>query len=289
MEANSTRTITVTVHPNPLSGDLLTVSDALNQVLDLVDALELVESTDIENRQIVWRLTGAYTTSPPFTIEAEPYPVESDQSVYRESGRVVQLFVNEFRALLNGVHSSVIVEDAQIPVARVLDRNLNGIALTDVRIDDDDTLSIEPKSARTAKRIIDQSNFESEVSKSELQHTEFGSVEGEISGLRKWYGKPALALIERLSEKPIVCVLSDELSAEIGPEHRWLEVWESRLVTVTGAFHYNYEGMLIRGNIDSLEEIEWSDVELSDLRDIDILEGRTVTEHLALLRGGLDG
>ena len=281
--------LSVTTYPDALSSDYLTVSDALNQVLDLVDALERTESISASERQVVWRLTKAYTNSPPFTVVAQPFPRHPNLSISLEASRVATLFASEFRTLLNGTPSQLMAVDAQTPILRVLDRNLNGIGRTEIQIDEDEPICIVPQAARIAKLAIGQTEIGVEVAKPDWQRTEFGTVEGEISGLTRWNGKPALDIIERLSEKRFTCVLSDELSTKIGPVHQWNEVWEGRRINITGALHYNSDGDLRRAEIDNLEELEWTDVPLSDLRGVDILNGRTVAKYLDLVRNLPDG
>ena len=287
--AHAAKKLSVTIYPEALSSDYLTVSDALNQVLDLVDALERTESTSAGERQVVWRLTEAYTNSPPFTVVAQPFPAHPNLSISLEANRVATLFASEFRALLNGTPSELVAVDAQAPILRVLERNLNGVGRTEIQIGEDDPICVVPQAARIAKLAIGQTEIGVEVAKPDWQRTEFGTVEGEISGLTRWNGKPALDIIERLSEKRFTCVLNEELSAKIGPVHQWSEVWEGRRINVTGAMHYNSDGDLRRADIDNLEEIEWTDVPLSDLREVDILNGRTLAEYLSLVRNPPDG
>ena len=191
---------TVTIYPAALSSDYLTVSDALNQVLDLVNALERVEATSPGERQIVWRLTEAHTNSPPLTIVAEAFPVHPSLSVTLEANRVTMLFSSEFSALLDGEPSELIALDVQAPIAQVLERNLRGIGQTDIQFGESEPICVRPQSARMAKLAIRQTEIGAKVAKPDWQRTEFGTVEGEISGLTTWNGKPALDVTERLSE-----------------------------------------------------------------------------------------
>ena len=283
------KTISLTIYPAPLSSDYLTVSDALHQVLDLVEALERTETTVPSERQVVWRLTEAHTNSPPFTVVAEAFPLRGGLSISLEANRVSTLFASELGHLLEGGPSDLMGIDAQEPISRVLNRNLNGVGQTEIRIGEDEPIFIRPQSARVAKLAIGQIVLSAEVAKSDLQRTEYGTVQGVIAGLTTWSGKPVLTAIDRLSQKPFTCVLGEKLSKDIGPEHSWTEVWEGRIVNVSGALHYNSNGDLRRADIDSLEHIEWADVRLSDLRKIDILNGRTVREHLSLARDSRSG
>ncbi len=82
----------------------------------------------------------------------------------------------------------------------------------------------------------------------------------------------------------MTCGLSAELAESLGPDHSWNEAWEGRRLLGSGALHYGHDGSLKRIDASSAEEKPWTDVSLADIRDIDILQGRSVSEHLRLLR-----
>ena len=274
--------LSITMCLAPSAGNYLILSDALNQILDLVDVIVIAETSICSEQQVVWRLTEAHTNSPPFTVAIEPFSVSIDVPVnLTKAESAVKLFDSEFRKLLLGNPSKLMMNDARKPVERILERNSNGIEQTDIRVNDNDPISIRPKSARIAREAISSA---SESNKPDWERTEFGMVEGEIHGLTKWKRKPALVITERLSEKPLNCVLSDSLSKKIGPEHQWSEVWEGNCVSVSGTLHYNSEGELRRVEANQIKKIDWTDVPLTRLRNVDVLKGRTLAEHLDLIR-----
>lgn len=278
----------VTVYPSPLSGEYLTVSDALNQVLDIIDALERSETTNPAERNIVWRLTEAHTNSPPFTLVASPFPVRPELSVGIEANRVLGLLASGVREVLGGEVNGVVL-DTMAAFKRVFDRNIDRISHTEILVEGEEPISIMPTNARVARSAIERSEIAARESVRDWQRTEFGTVEGEIAGLTRWNNKPALEVIERLSEKKFTCVLSDELSIEIGPAHQWNEVWEGRRVNLTGSLHYNSDNELKRADIDYFTEVPWTDVPIHELANIDVLQGRTIQEHLRIVRGEADG
>ncbi|SFG64738.1 hypothetical protein SAMN04488020_10384 [Palleronia marisminoris] len=279
-----TKTFSVTVYPEPLSGEYLTVSDALNQVLDMIEALERSESIEGSDRKIVWRLTEAHTNSPPFTLVAEPYPVRPDMSVAMEAGRVSGILSKDVGNLLNGQVGGVVF-DALPALKRIIGRNTKHIARTEVLISGKEAFIIRPQNARMAMAAIERAEIAERESAPDWTRTEFGTVEGEISGLTRWNGKPALDIIERLSEKKFTCVLSDELSEKVGPEHKWNEVWDGRRVHITGALYYNADGDLKRADASEFEEVPWTDVSVNDLKSLDVLGEKTMQEHLDEIRG----
>jgi hypothetical protein len=278
------KAFSVTVYPDPLAGEFLTVSDALNQVLDMIEALERSEAVNPNERTIVWRLTEAHTNSPPFTLVAQPFPSKPDLSVVLEANRVAGLLEHDVRDLLDGLVGGVVF-DAMPALKRVIDRNTSSITRTEIAFSGSEPFSIRPQNAKKARAAIERAEIAERESKPDWQRTEHGTVEGEISGLTRWNGKPALDVIERLSEKKFTCVLSEDLSGKIGPAHKWSEVWEGRRVNLTGALHYNSDGDLKRADIDDFEDVPWTDVTIKDLRSIDVLGDKSMEEHLEILRG----
>lgn len=280
------KSLSITVHPSSLGGDYLTVSDAMRQVLDVVEALERAEGGGDSERRIVWRLTEAHTNSPPFTVTASAFSTDPVVSVDIEATRVAALFAEGINDLLRGADPDSIDADMAAPIRRVLKRNLNGVGQTQITIEGTPTLTVVPATAQIALSALDRlSNAEREASVA-LRRTEYGAVEGEVIGLIRWNDKPALTLIERLSGEKVTCVLSPKLAEELGPTHKWSEAWESGRVLIAGALHYGDDGALKRVNAESLIGLPFTDIRLADLRDVDLLRGRSVGEHIKLLRGG---
>lgn len=282
------KTFSVTVYPDPLAGEFLTVSDALSQVLDMIEALEMAESTSQNERKIVWRLTRAHTNSPPFTLVAEPFPIKPELSIVLEANRVSSLLTSDVRHLLEGKVDGVIY-DAMPAIKRIIDRNTSAITRTEIVLEGEEPLSIRPQNAKAARAAIERAEISQLENLPDWQRTEYGTVEGEIAGLTRWNGRPALDVIERLSEKKFTCVLSDDLSAKIGPSHRWSEVWEGRRVNLTGALHYNSEGDLKRADIEGFVEMPWTNITIHDLKQFDVLGDLTMQEHLGKIRGDAVG
>lgn len=271
------KTVSITVHPPGATAEYLTVSDAMSQVLDMVSALENIEAGDEAERKIVWRLTAARTNSPPFTIVAEAFPKDPQVSVAIEAERVVRAYAAGLRGLLAGEKPVWLEDDACRDFRRALKRNLNGVGRTEVSIDGLKVVSIDPKAALQGVATLEIANL---VEKEDNRRSEYGSIEGQVIGLTKYYSSPALIVQERLSGQKIVCPLSAKLADQIGPAHQWSDAWEGRFARIGGELVYGPEGKLKRINASSFEEIVWSDVSLNELREIDLLQGRTVQGHI---------
>lgn len=271
------KSVSITVHPSDLSGDYLTVSDAMLQVLDMIGALAGIEAGDDSERQIVWRLKEAHTNSPPFTVRAEAYPRDPQVSVQLEAERVTALYAVAISSVLKGDKPDWLESEPGRLLKRALKRNLNGVGHTDIAVDDGPPIIIVPASARAGITALETAE---DAPEEEVQRTEYGTVECQVIGLTKYYYSPAIIVIERLSHEKVICVLTPELAAELGPEHQWSEAWEGRSLRVGGKLTYGADGKLKRINAQFQEPIEWANVSLDDLAHLDITEGRTVRQHL---------
>lgn len=281
------KSLSITVYPSSLDGEYLTVSDAMRQVLDIVETLERIEGADAGAKRIVWRLTEAHTNSPPFTVTVAAFSSDPVISVEMEAGRVASIFSENVGELLQGDIPSGFDSDLGAPLRRAFKRNLNGVGRTDIKIDAGETLQVVPSTAQAAVAALDQIEVVEQGAAIALRRTEYGTVEAEVVGLTRWNGKPALVVQHRLSGMKVTCVLAKELAGQVGPAHRWIEAWEAgSRVLISGALHYGDDGNLRRIDAETVVSVPYTDVSLSELRGIDILEGRTVAEHLRLVRGG---
>jgi len=132
----------------------------------------------------------------------------------------------------------------------------------------------------TARIGIVALEADDEAADEDLQRTEFGTVECQVIGLTTFHSSPAIIVMERLSRQKVMCILTPALAAEIGPEHQWSEAWEGQNLRIGGRLTYSFDGKLKRINASFHEPIEWADVSLSELKQMDITDGRTVQEHL---------
>lgn len=269
------KAISFTIYPSAQSAEFLTVSDAMKQILDMVGALETTEAGDAAERQIVWRLTEAHTNSPPFTVTAEAYSRDPSVSVVIEATRVTKLFATTVREVLAGERPGWIEEPTARLLQQALKRNLNGVGETKIIIDDE-TVSVVPTTARIGLEALARV----EAPLSDKSRVEYGSVEGQVIGLTTYYNNPALVLVERLSGAHIVCSLTQELAERLGPNHNWKDAWEGSRLLIGGEIVYGQAGDIKRVNASYYTELKWTDVPRLRLKGIDLLQGRTVHEHL---------
>lgn len=279
------KSVSFTIHPAALGAEYLTVSDAMKQVLDLVDALEHTEADAAADRQIVWRLTDAHTNSPPLTVTAEAFSIRPAVAIDFEASRVATRFSAGLLELLQGRPDPELPRHAVAPLKRVFQRNLNGIGLTEISVAGAAPLTVVPANARSAIIAVERLELDWKAEVEDYRRTEYGSVEVEVFGITRFYEKPALIVTERLSREKVTCVLSPQLADYLGPKHQWNEAWQGERLLVSGALHYNEVGALARIEADDAEPMPWTDVNLGSLRGIDLTDGRSVAEHLKLIRG----
>ena len=279
------RSVAITVHPWGTESQFLSVTDALHQVLDFVEFLQQLEDPVDRNRRISWNLTKEHTNSPPLTVHAKAFSNEANKSIDTKLKQVFHCANDVVNTVAKGRTPVGLQAGSAGALRRMLDRNVRSIGQIEIRIDDGKPISILPATAKAVSRALDQANAEAPDEGGDLSRTEFGSIEGEVCSLSKWRSRPALKVVERLSGTEVVCVLNDDLAHEMGQNHNWSEVWQGRNMTFRGAFSYRADGSILRAEVESAREIQWSDVKLESLEDIDILEGRSVQEHLRRLWG----
>lgn len=270
------RSISITIHPSAVKGEYLTVEDAMLQVLDMISAVEAAESSSEASRKIVWQLTDAHTNSPPFTVTAQAFSKDPEVSVALEAGRALSHIHSDVQNLLDGKPPNWFTPEVEKPLVRALKRNLNGISHTSVKIDDLHAFTVSPPKAQ---RAIDWIEDHKEKPYS-LERSEVGTVEGEVIGLTRHYNAPALVVRERLSGEKAVCVLSAKLAEQIGPEHSWMEVWQDETHRFSGDLHFSKDGALKRIAASHIEKVAWSDVPLADLRNVNVVDEKSIQEHL---------
>ncbi|MFC4353171.1 hypothetical protein ACFOW6_16600 [Fodinicurvata halophila] len=270
------RSISITVHPSSEKGEYLTVEDAMRQVLDMIETVECSENPHEAKRKIVWRLTEAHTNSPPFTVTAEAFSKDPEVSVSLEASRVMDRFKNDVTRLFDGEPPRWMGSAAEKAIHRLLARNLNGVAYTGVNFDGEPAFSVNPVRAQKAIDVIERS-IDQDI---DGERTEMGTAEGEVIGLTKYYSSPALIVRERISGTKVYCVLSEDLAEKIGPEHSWLEAWQDLTHRFSGELVYGKDGFLKRIIVSHHEQVDWKDISLSQLKDVNVIENKSIQEHL---------
>lgn len=281
-------TIAITVHAAALGPKDLAVADAMRQVLDIIEIVDAAASVEASGDvRVVWRLRNASTNSP-FTVEAEGWSTDPGVVVGQLAARAAERTKEAFAALLRKEAPPSWMGLTELKAAkRVFERNLNGIGQTDLHIARD-PIFIVPSLAATAVSAIEHVLFEIKQHATNLSRTEFGSIEGEIVAAATYYYSPSIIVRERLSGHRVTCVLSSEAAQQIGPEHSLADIWSGQRVLISGALHFDADGNLAKIEAESLVQVQTRDVDLADIRALDITGGLSTSEFVRLIRGGDD-
>lgn len=280
--ARDANTVRLVIHPSGTDEDTLTVSDAMQQVLDHFTLLARAEARDpSSNAKVVWRLESA-TTNSPFTIEAIAVSSNPEVSVVRQSLQARRTLSNDLARLYRGEAKPEWLDDvAEGAVRRIVERSLNGIGRTElVAVEGSPPIVLDQRAARRTQGFLDILKAKEAAEVEDLSRKEYGTVEGQLDSLRPYNNKPAIMLKERLSGRIVPCVLSSDLAHSIGQQHQWIEVWSNRRVAVSGLCHYDKDGALKRIDAHEVERHVSRDVPISDIRDQNFSRGLTSQEHL---------
>jgi hypothetical protein len=144
------------------------------------------------------------------------------------------------------------------------------------------TILVE-RSARASLKTLERA--EAAVETEDRSHSEHGTIDAHVVNTATWFGKPALQIKERLSGKVIYCVLSEDLAAREGPSHSWADAWAGKRIRVAGTIIYDKDGKISRVGAVEMKDVSPRAVDLNELRQIDLLEGKSPVEHLDKLWG----
>lgn len=275
----------ITIHPANSDQGLLSVEDAMQQVLDVVRLHnEAQQAISSPSEAFVWRLERASANSP-FSVvalaEAADPTVDIEPFVRRAKHEVSA----GLRRLARDGEPSPWMGPEAIRLARcVFERNRNGIGTTEVGFGDDDAFAIDPKLADSGLRAvsgIDAINIEARVG----DRRAWGEIEGVMVAVGRYRNKPAIQM--RTHQYAFVwCTLSEELVAEYGGQHKMEEVWQGRAIGVEGELIYSNGGKLriVATGIRTIPNVPRIDLEA--VLDPDFTAGLDPVEYLRQFHGG---
>lgn len=280
--------VTVVIHSTVGEDGPLTVQDSLRQVLDFFDWLS--SSVSPEDREsVAWNLFTISRNSP---LEAVGEAIALIPGI--DAGEVARrakaVVANEMHALSNGgIVPDWMDHEARAKARAMMNRTLNGIGRTDLFLYEGKApIIITERVARLATIKLDQVDLELQARSEDLSRRELGSIEGESAEPTTFYGRPAIRVRERLSNKLVICALSSDLARHVGPDHRWDEVWGNQRVLVIGELIYGKDGQVSRVNATELKFFKPRAVKMTDLAMPGFTGGVTAPEYLDWLwRGDL--
>jgi hypothetical protein len=279
----ATERVTITVESNIGEDGPLTVMDTLDQFKDAFELLTAAISQEPGGEKIRWRLERLSKNSPA-TLTAVAYCDDPEIIAAPLVHRGKQRFSRDMAALRESGEVSPWLRQKSAVAEQFLRRNLNGIGKTVIVLEEDapQTILVE-HSARASLRALERA--EAALETEDRSHSEHGTIDAHVVNTATWHGKPALQIKERLSGKIINCVFSEELAAREGPTHSWADAWTGKRIRVAGTIIYDKDGKISRIGAVEMEDVSPRAVDLKELRQIDLLDGKSPVEHLDKLWG----
>lgn len=204
-------------------------ADSLRQLLALVDALP-----DDDGR-LDWRLVSVSLNS----------PLRASLKAFDSSG--LELDEDEIEGVVEAAYSVLDATNDNDPVAAAerlssADQKKLKALLSSLRgTRGSVSVTFPTGRTKTFKALQAERVFSVLSAPPKPRSEEYGSVEGEIVQVVRYYGKPALRIRSRLTGELITCVFTPEIAREIGVEHTLDEVWGGRRVSVGGLIRYDAE------------------------------------------------
>jgi hypothetical protein len=284
LEASLER-VTVTVRPSGAHPSVLSVQDAMRQVLDF---FELLTPEEQDGAGLVWNLKSASTNSP-LTVVGEATSLDQaiDVSVIARTQR--QAVSEQLRSFVSGARpAKAISKKRRDTFNRMFARNTNGIGITDAVFGlSGESISITPTSALAGISALAQD--ENEFSELVLAHRgreEIGSIEGVLLQVGTDYNQPAILVRERKTGAEIWCRVDAQLKHKISSEARFEDVWDHKRVMVRGRISFDTDGAVIRVRANSVAPMEPRSMTIHDIKDASFTDGLRVHDYLNRLREG---
>lgn len=274
--------ITITVRASGAHLDVLTVQDAMRQVLDIFEMLEADDSG------VVWKLAYA-TTNSPFQLQGEAVSFEPavDVSVIARTQKAV--VARGLQEILNGRLPDDWSEGRRASAAkRLFNRNMNGIGATVIDFETGEPVTVTPTVAQTAVRTLQRKPEEALYLLASAKQ-EIGSIEGTLSDLSTHWNHPAVKVLEARTKAQVWCRLSSELQDRFADKATFSDIWEHKRVIVRGRLKYDDDGGLSYVLASDIEKIEPRAISVEEIADKEFSGGLSVVEYIDRFRDGALG
>ncbi len=275
--------VRITVHPSLSHPDILTVPDAMRQVLDIFELLSAGEG-----RRIVWALVSA-STNTPLTVEGEAKSLDSNVDIVAVGSAQKAAFYRNISIIREGGIPNEWIFDPEYfrTVKRIMVRSTNGIGETNIVLSDESSpIAITPDFAIASLQTLQETVPVYELLDEDRARDERGAIEGRLLLVGHDYNQPAIKIEERKSRQEVWCRISDEERQRITQDASFDDVWDHRRVIVRGIIRYNVNGNIIRVYANSIERVVPRHIPVERLRDPDFTGGLTIREYLDRFREG---
>jgi hypothetical protein len=279
--------VVITIHPTLSDEGLLSVADAMQQVLDWVRLFEDAQNAlGRPHDGFEWKLENASTNSP-FTVVAIAQPVNPAVDVSPLVRRVKQDVASGIRGLISRGSTAPWMTQGSLALATsIFARNRNGIGETDVEFDIDNVVSIRREEAEAGIMAIESINVMM-LDQDIPARQSFGEIEGVMIAVGRYRNRPAIQIKSELYGF-IWCALGRDLIAEFGNEHAMAEVWEGKTIAVQGRLNYAAGGSKITFiEVIDIREIRTAPpLNLDTILDPNFTAGMDPHEYLEKLHEG---
>lgn len=279
----------VRIDPPSNRPNVLKVQDALAQVLDLFDLTGYTEVESSEN--VIWRIVAASNNSP-FIVIAEAVSLDPGVDIQETAHAQRREFIRNMQSLIDGEVPEIWGSGAaQKIVAKLAERNRNGIGATNIASDSDENETLEREAAyiavtkTEATYILEQFGEEFAIEPIPAK-TQIGSIEGVLLGATTYYHKPAIRVKERKTRMAIPCVIPDDRRDHIAAETNFEDVWKGQRVVVSGRIEYSNSGSISRVIANEIRKISPKPVQIEDIQDKEFTDGLAPAEYLDKFREG---
>lgn len=282
--------ITIIVEPSLGHGDVLTVQDAMRQVLDFIEVVSAATSDDVRSK-VGWKLLSA-TTNSPFTAVAEAFSTDPDWPVVDQYAREAKSRTDTAFKVVSesGELPDWVAGGARSQIERIFKRNMNGVGRTSCRFEDDaPPIVIVERRARQTLDKMERAEALKKSAKPDWSGEELGSIDGHVVEATTHYGKPALRIRDRLTDEKIICLIPPEISENVGKEHDWRDVWGGQRVQVSGRIKRGADGEISLITAENVDVIQPTKIVLNEIDDPNITGGKGIREYLDELWSGAVG
>lgn len=265
--------------------DLLTIQDAMQQVLEL---FELASAEDEHGADVVWNLVSASTNSP-LTVVAEAVSVKEGIDAAVVAIERKRRLASAISDVSMGRSPSVWTHpNTRRIAANVFLRNVESIGATDIIFDmeDEKPLVITPRIAEAAIAALEPPAVPIEaVAGESRRHEEMGTIEGILIEVGHEYNQPAIKIRDRLTGNEVWCRVSEQWRDRVAHEANFNDVWQHRRVRVRGRIQYrgNY---IVRIYAQDIDPVSVRRVDVDEIKDENFTGGLSVVEYLEKFREG---
>jgi hypothetical protein len=276
--------VKITVRASDAHPDVLTVQDAMRQVLDV---FALLKSGAKDESGLEWNLLRASTNSP-FQVDGEAVSLRPSVDITVVARAQKMSLARNLREVIHGKLPDD--PDFEVRVVKgLMARNLNGIGATEIDLGIGETIIVTPVIARAAMQTIEK---RSPSTLYDMPHPreEIGSIEGTLSTLGTHWNAPAVRVHDYRTKSLVWCRLSAQLQKEFDGKTTFDDVWRHRRVRVRGRIKYDLDGGIDYVlATDILKQEERAAVPIERLRDPDFTGGLSIGEYLDRFRDGALG